>query len=113
MTLFNSSCPIPAGAENYGQRGTSWHLMVWLSLGCTAATLAISLTLCLMHLRRYRAPKEQRNIIRIIFSVIVYSVVAFFELYSYEVAQYIDPISDMYEALGLWYGFLFFTIRLP
>ena len=98
----NNGCPVPKGAENYGNRGTAWKTMLWISLASIAVTTAISLSLIVLHLRRYRFPKEQRQIIRIVFSVVVYSAVAFFELYKYEVAQYIDPIGDVYEAFGLW-----------
>jgi membrane-anchored protein YejM (alkaline phosphatase superfamily) len=76
--------------------------MIWISLASTAVTTAVSLSLIILHLRRYRAPKEQRQIVRIVFSVVVYSVVAFFEIYQYSIAQYIDPIGDIYEAFGLW-----------
>lgn len=98
----NSTCPVPAGSLNYDVRGTSWHPMMLASAACTCVTLAISLSLIALHLRRYRSPNEQRQIIRIVFSVNVYAVVAFFEVYSYEIAQYIDPIGDLYEAFGLW-----------
>ena len=76
--------------------------MLYVSFTCLLATTAISLSLIILHLRRYRAPKEQRQIIRIVFSVIIYSLVAFFEIFSYDIAQYIDPLGDVYEAFGLW-----------
>jgi hypothetical protein len=102
MANDKGDCPIPKGSQNFDNRGTSWHIMLYISLASLGATTAIALSLIVLHLRRYRAPKEQRQIIRIVFSVIAYSVVAFFELYRYEVAQYIDPIGDVYEAIGLW-----------
>ena len=76
--------------------------MLWVALASTAATIGIALSLIVLHLRRYRSPKEQRQIVRIVFSVVVYSLVAFFELYKYEAAQYVDPLGDVYEAFGLW-----------
>ncbi|KAK3112050.1 hypothetical protein LTR53_012071 [Teratosphaeriaceae sp. CCFEE 6253] len=99
----NTTCPIPAGSEDYGVRGTAWHPIVWAALACTIATVAIALPLIALHLRRYRVPKEQRQIIRLVFCVVVYSVVAFFEVYSYETARYIDPIGDLYvlKLIGL------------
>ncbi len=102
MPQSNNGCPIPKGAEDYGDRGSAWKTMIWISLACQLTTFAISLSLIILHLRRYRAPKEQRQIVRIVFSVIVYTTVAFFELYRYSIAQYIDPIGDVYEAFGLW-----------
>ena len=76
--------------------------MLWTSIAAVAVTAAISLSLIVLHLRRYRRPKEQRQIIRIVFSVVVYSIVAFLELFRYEIAQYVDPLGDLYEAIGLW-----------
>lgn len=76
--------------------------MLWITLASTALTTAISLSLIFLHLRRYRAPKEQRQIVRIVFSVVVYSIVAGAEVWKYDIAQYIDPIGDVYEAFGLW-----------
>ncbi|KAK5124489.1 hypothetical protein LTR85_001706 [Meristemomyces frigidus] len=82
--------------------------MVIAAFACTCATIAISTSLIALHIRRYRAPKEQRQIIRIAFSVVIYAVVAFFEIYSYAAAQYIDPIGDVYESFGLCALFLLF-----
>ncbi|KAK4545048.1 hypothetical protein LTR36_003599 [Oleoguttula mirabilis] len=103
-----SACPAPAGSEDYNDRGTAWKPMVIAAFACTCATIAISGSLIALHIRRYRAPKEQRQIIRIACSVAIYAVVAFFEIYSYEAAQYIDPIGDVYESFGLCALFLLF-----
>jgi len=100
--MAKSGCPVRKGAENYGDRGTSWQTMFYISLASLGVTSAISLALIFQHLQRYRAPKEQRQVIRIIFSVVAYSLVAFFELWRYEDAQYVDPLGDVYEAFGLW-----------
>jgi hypothetical protein len=102
--MGNSTCPVPTGADDYSKKGSSWQPMLYVSLVCTLITTAISISLIVLHLRRYRSPKEQRQIIRIVFSVVLYSFVALFEVYSYAVAQYIDPLGDVYEAFGLWYG---------
>ncbi|KAK0252085.1 hypothetical protein B0A54_07788 [Friedmanniomyces endolithicus] len=92
---LNTTCPVPAGAKDYGVRGTAWTSLVWSAAACSITTIAIALSLVVLHLRRYRAPKEQRQIIRIVLCVIVYAVVAFFEVASYQVAQYIDPLGDL------------------
>ncbi|CAJ2513468.1 Uu.00g015870.m01.CDS01 [Anthostomella pinea] len=39
----------------------------------------------------------------------IYAVLAFFEVYSYEVAQYINPLGDLYEAFGLCALYLLFV----
>lgn len=101
-------CPAPVGSTDYNDRGTAWSAMRWTALACTATTALLSLSLIFQHLRRYRAPKEQRQIIRIVFSIPIYSVIAFFEIYKYENAKYIDPLGDLYEAFALCALFLLF-----
>lgn len=80
-----------------------------VSTVCTAVTLAISLALIAMHLRRYCAPKEQRQIIRITFAPFVFAIVSLGSIYNYSVARYIDPISSFYEAVCLCALFLLYV----
>ncbi|KAK5687732.1 hypothetical protein LTS10_001872 [Elasticomyces elasticus] len=96
-----TTCPVPAGAEEHGVHGTAWMPMVWAALGCTIATTLIGLSLIILNLRRYRAPKEQRQIVRIAFCVNVFAAVSCSAVYNEEVAQYLVPISDLYEAFAL------------
>lgn len=96
------SCPSPDGSEDYDVRGKGWTGLVFASFVCTILTLISSLTLIITHLQRYRVPAQQRQIVRIIFSLVIYTLIAFGQLYSYRVAQYIDPIGDVYESFGLW-----------
>lgn len=95
-------CPTPVGSKDYDTVGTAWSAMRWTALGCTGVTILFSLSLILQHLRRYRAPKEQRQIVRIVFSNALYSTIAFLEIWRYKDARYIDPLGDLYEAFGLW-----------
>ena len=82
--------------------------MLYVSGISTAITLIICLSLIALHLRRYRSPKEQRQIIRIVLAPFVFALVSFFEVYSYKAAPYIDPLSDLYEAFGLCALFLLY-----
>ncbi|KAK4541397.1 hypothetical protein LTR36_007998 [Oleoguttula mirabilis] len=108
MGIFSGNCPVPAGATDYNMKGTAHKPMLLVALACTAATVAISISLIVAHLRRYRSPKEQRQIIRIAFSPAVFAIVSFFELYNYATAQYIDPIGDVYESFCLCALFLLY-----
>ena len=101
---IDTHCPIPKGSEDYGDHGSAWKWMCWVALAFTAITTVIAVSLIIMHLRRYRAPREQRHIVRMIFSVVVFCLVAYLEIWKYSMAQYLDPISDLYEAFGLWYN---------
>jgi hypothetical protein len=91
---MGGTCSVPKEAEQYGKQGSSWKPMVYTSLASLGLTSIISISLIVQHLRRYRSPKEQRQIIRIVFSVVIYSIIAFFEVYKYSVAQYIDPLGE-------------------
>ncbi|KAF7186932.1 Transmembrane protein [Pseudocercospora fuligena] len=95
------SCPVSAGSEDTSTRGSGWTGLVYASFICTILTVISSTILIITHLRRYRVPAQQRQIIRIVFSLIIYTFVAFGELYDYSVAQYVDPIGDVYESFGL------------
>jgi hypothetical protein len=80
-----------------------------VSAACTAITLCSTLALITMHLRRYSAPKEQRQIIRIVFAPFVFAIVSLAEIYDYSIARYIDPISSFYEAICLCALFLLYV----
>ncbi|KAK4542473.1 hypothetical protein LTR36_006725 [Oleoguttula mirabilis] len=78
-----------------------------------ALTLLSAVFLIILHLKRYRAPKEQRQIIRICFAPFVLAIVSFAEIYDYRIAAYMDPIGAVYEAFclcALYLLFIQFTI---
>ncbi|KAK5122278.1 hypothetical protein LTR85_004189 [Meristemomyces frigidus] len=108
MGIFSGNCPVPKGATSYSTKGTAHTPMLLVALACTAATVAISLSLIITHLRRYRVPKEQRQIVRIAFSPAVFAIISLFEIYNYATAQYIDPIGDVYESFCLCALFLLY-----
>lgn len=62
-----------------------------------------------MHLVRYNAPKEQRQIVRIVFAPFVFALISLAEVYNYSVARYIDPISAFYEAICICSLFLLYV----
>nr|XP_023907875.1 transmembrane protein 184A-like [Quercus suber] len=97
----SSSCPIPDGAEDVRHYGTAHWPMVYVAAAATGVTFVICISLIVLHLQRYRCPKEQRQIIRMVFAPFVFALIGFFEVYSYAIAPYIDPLGDLYEAFGL------------
>ncbi|CAK4031505.1 Hypothetical predicted protein [Lecanosticta acicola] len=104
----DKSCPIPDEANEFKGDGSSHTVMLWIAAIATAVTLAICVSLIFAHLRRYRCPKEQRQIIRITFAPFIFALVCFFEILSYDIAPYIDPLGDLYEAFGLCALFLLY-----
>jgi hypothetical protein len=104
----DKSCPIPHGAQDLDLKGSSHNTLLILSAACTAVTLISSIALIAMHLYRYRAPKEQRQIIRIALAPFVFALISLAEIYNYSIARYIDPISSFYEAICLCALFLLY-----
>lgn len=105
----DTNCPMPHGYQDLDLKGSSHNILLITSGACTAVTLASSLALIAMHLRRYCAPKEQRQIVRIAFAPFVFAIVSQAEIIDYSVARYIDPISSFYEAICLCALFLLYV----
>lgn len=61
-----------------------------------------------MHLRRYRVPKEQRQIVKIVFAPLAFAVVSFGCLQNYTVAPYVSELGDWYSAMAFTTLFLLF-----
>lgn len=104
----DKSCPIPHGVQDLDLKGSSHNTLLLMSTICTAITLVSSVALVAMHLYRYCAPREQRQIIRIAFAPFVFALISLAEIYNYSIARYIDPISSFYEAICLCALFLLY-----
>jgi hypothetical protein len=102
------SCPIPDGVEDLDVEGSSHNILLIISAASTAITLISSMTLITLHLLRYSAPKEQRQVVRIVFAPFVFALVSLAEIYNYSIARYIDPISSFYEAICICALFLLY-----
>lgn len=103
------SCPVPDGVQDLDLKGSSHNVLLILSAVCTGITLCSILLLIALHLLRYSAPKEQRQIVRIAFAPFVFAIVSLAEIYDYSIARYIDPISSVYEAICLCSLFLLYV----
>ena len=73
-------------------------LMVLISAPCLAVTILSTIFLCWRHLHHYTAPQEQRQILRIIWLPVGYSLFNFLALCFYQDYLYIEPIAGIYEA---------------
>lgn len=105
----NHDCPIPDGVQDLHLKGSSHNALWILSIVCTGITVCSTLALIILHLLRYRAPKEQRQIIRLTFAPVVFAAVSLAQIYDYSIARYIDPIGSFYEALCLCALFLLYV----
>ena len=111
MGLFSphgSSSTVTCPVEGSTQGGvpiagslTLQHIMLICRGACTALTLALSLSLILKHISRYSNPLEQRQIVRLVFTPVVFAVKNLLGIAFYSASIYITPVADLYEAFAL------------
>ncbi|PMD33849.1 DUF300-domain-containing protein [Hyaloscypha variabilis F] len=77
------------------------HFIVIISGTCMAFSCLLSFYLIFRHATHYSLPKEQRQVIRIIFTIPVFAIMAFLSVAFNDAAIYIKPIEDLYEAFAL------------
>ncbi|KAL0933292.1 DUF300 domain-containing protein [Colletotrichum truncatum] len=80
---------------------TFHDLALIIAGSCTIIAICLSLYLVFMHANNYTKPREQRQIIRILFMVPVYAASSFLQLYYYWHAVYFQVMSDCYEAFAI------------
>ena len=112
----NSTCPLPKDEASLLLVGepivgslTFQHLILLISIACAGATAVLSLWLILKHLHRYTQPKQQRQIIRIIATPVIFALLSVLAILSYDAANYIIPLRDIYETFALASLFLLFV----
>jgi hypothetical protein len=112
----NSTCPLPKDESSLLLVGepivgslTFQHLILIISIACAGATAVLTLWLILKHLHRYTRPNEQRQIIRIIFTPVVFAALSVLAILNYNAANYLTPLQDLYEGFALASLFLLFT----
>ncbi|KAI1325513.1 organic solute transporter Ostalpha-domain-containing protein [Xylariaceae sp. FL0255] len=114
MGLFNATCPLPVSeieAASIPEKPifgdiTFQTLQFYISLGFTAIVIATFLYSSISHLCCYVRPREQRQIIRILFYNVVVAVVSTFSIFNYKAYPYLWPVEGLYEPISL--GAIFF-----
>ncbi|KAJ5134662.1 hypothetical protein N7448_000318 [Penicillium atrosanguineum] len=79
--------------------GITFHSLSLIVGGvCALLACAVSIFLIMCHATHYSKPMHQRHIIRILFMVPVYSIVAWLSILFYNDSVYFEVIGDCYEA---------------
>ncbi|EOD52494.1 putative duf300-domain-containing protein [Neofusicoccum parvum UCRNP2] len=110
--LRNKTCPAPVSsveAEPLSIGITLHNLLVYIAIPCVVLTAVISLFLIFKHLHRYTRPSEQRQIVRMVFTPVVFGVFALLALNFYDAHEYLMPLPDLYEAYALACLFVLFV----
>jgi len=78
------------------------HRIGWaIAGGCAVLTLVISFITIIRHCRNYTKPKEQRQILRILYMPPVYAIVSFFSYRFFREYTYYSFAAIAYEAITL------------
>ena len=101
-------CPLLPGERTIFDHGSGYHAIYYTTAACAAITLISSFSLIFSHLSRYRVPKEQRQIVKIVFTPFAFAIVSFGCLANYHVAPYIIDLGDWYSAMCLTCLFLLY-----
>lgn len=84
-------------------------LLFYIGGGFTAITILCSLFLAISHLSCYVRPREQRQIIRILFYPVVFGLCSCFSILDYPASLYLLPTASIYEPVALMGIFLLFV----
>jgi len=88
---------------------TTQNLLFFIAIVAAGITTVTSFFLIMKHLHRYTASNQQRQIIRIIFTPVVFAVLSALSILNYKVAIYLQPLIDLYETFALAALFLLYT----
>ncbi len=115
MGILSGSSKCPAKPTGHGSGDpiagslTFQDLISIISWACLGVTVLLWLALIIPHLRRYKVPNEQRQIFRIVSTPLIFTIIGVISTHSYAAAEYIEPLSNCYEALGLASLFLLYV----
>jgi Organic solute transporter Ostalpha len=118
MGIFHGShtCPAPKNAAEINTVAqpivgsvTFQHLILYICAGCTGVASILCLVNIFIHLAHYSRPKEQRQIVRVVFTPVIFCLFSIFTQIGYSSAIYMPPIRDLYESFALAAIFLLFV----
>lgn len=103
---MNTTCPSTIEDDSISEdplwKGfTFHHFGLFLCAIFGLISVIVSLWLIMMHALHYLRPGEQKQIIRILFMIPIYSVVSFISYLKYRESVYFQVIRDCYEAFAI------------
>lgn len=118
MAIFSSgghTCPAAKNADQVTNTAdpivgsvTFQNLILYICSGCLGLVGLTCLLNIFMHLSHYSDPKQQRQIIRVVFTPVVFCLFSVISVAEYSTAIYMVPIRDLYEVFAMASIFLLF-----
>lgn len=111
-----ATCPLPKDEIEGGPSEapivgnvTFQNLLFYISLGFAGITVLSCLHIASTHLVCYVRPREQRQVIRILFYPVVLAVTSAFSILNYTAYLYLWPAAGLYEPISLAAIFFLFV----
>ncbi|KAI0859835.1 organic solute transporter Ostalpha-domain-containing protein [Xylaria cubensis] len=111
-----ATCPLPKDEIEGGPSEqpivgniTFQYLLFYISLVFTGITILSSLSITISHLRCYVRPREQRQVVRILFYPVFLAVTSTFSILDYTAYLYLWPAAGLYEPISLAAIFFLFV----
>ncbi|KAI0549786.1 organic solute transporter Ostalpha-domain-containing protein [Xylaria curta] len=113
---MTATCPLPKDEIEGGPSEqpivgniTFQQLLFYISLVFTGITILSSLSITISHLRCYVRPREQRQVVRILFYPVILAVTSTFSILNYTAYLYLWPAAGLYEPISLAAIFFLFV----
>ncbi|KAI1735807.1 organic solute transporter Ostalpha-domain-containing protein [Xylaria scruposa] len=113
---MTATCPLPKDEIEGGPSEqpivgniTFQQLLFYISLVFTGITILSSLSITVSHLRCYVRPREQRQVVRILFYPVILAVTSTFSILNYTAYLYLWPAAGLYEPISLAAIFFLFV----
>ena len=107
---FTCARPIPGQHGKTLSIGVSAKsLLIYITLACLGLTSISAFILQWKHLHRYTMPKEQRQIIRIVWLPVFFCIISLLAVIFYDQSIYVEPIKEVYEAFCIAALFLLYV----
>ncbi|KAJ1961827.1 hypothetical protein GGI12_003025 [Dipsacomyces acuminosporus] len=102
-TTGNEDCWVVVhGSDNLAWYQFNAHKVGWIIAGVfSLVATVISAIHIASHLRNYTVPRQQRQIVRIILMIPIYSIISFLSYRFYREAPYYKAVRDCYEAFAI------------
>lgn len=118
MAVFHGShtCPAPKNAAELETVATPivgsttfQDLILYICAGCAGVAGILCVYNIVMNLAHYSRPREQRQVIRVLFTPVIFCLFSVFTQIHYNAAIYMPPIRDLYESFAMAAIFLLFV----
>jgi hypothetical protein len=91
---------------------TLHDLLTYLTAACMGISVIVGIILVVSHFRNYYQPRAQRQTIRMILMMPIFTILSFISVISYRAEPYLTPLIELYEVFALVAAFYLLLVIL-